>query len=108
MVICLLLSDVPAALVAQPNVSGFERLDPVTRTVALMALLGLILLGITLIACVMIGGRWVRNLARHAPPSRLPSNRSSRFPASKAAQVVDSASSDTLAAAPQTDETRTD
>ena len=41
-----------------------EQLDPPRRAMVLMALLGLVLLGITLVACIMIGGRWVRRLAR--------------------------------------------
>jgi len=40
-----------------------ERLDPPRRAVLLMALLGLVLTGVVLVACVMIGGRWVRRLA---------------------------------------------
>ena len=42
-----------------------ERLDPPRRAAVLMAILGLVLVGLTLVACVMIGGRWVRHLARH-------------------------------------------
>ena len=98
-----------AALIAQSEVSGFERLDPVTRTVVLMALLGLVLLGITLIACVMIGGHWVRRLARHSPTSRARSKLSLRSTPSKVATDGPHApTSDTLAAAKYTDETRTD
>jgi hypothetical protein len=41
-----------------------ERLDPPRRAAVLMAILGLVILGLTLVACVMIGGRWVRRLAR--------------------------------------------
>lgn len=46
-----------------------EQLDPPRRAAVLMAILGLVLLGIALVACVMIGGRWVRRLARdeHGP-----------------------------------------
>jgi hypothetical protein len=40
-----------------------ERLDPPRRAAVLMALLGLVLTGVVLVACVMIGGRWVRRLA---------------------------------------------
>jgi len=42
-----------------------ERLDPPRRAAVLMAILALVITGITLVACVMIGGRWVRRLARH-------------------------------------------
>ena len=41
-----------------------EQLDPPRRAMVLMALLALVLLGITLVACIMIGGRWVRRMAR--------------------------------------------
>lgn len=41
-----------------------ERLDPPKRAAVLMSILALVLLGLALIACIMIGGRWVRRLAR--------------------------------------------
>lgn len=41
-----------------------ERLDPPRRAAVLMAILGLVLTGLALVACVMIGGRWVRRMAR--------------------------------------------
>lgn len=47
-----------------------ERLDPPRRAAVLMALLGLTLVGMFLIAFVMIGGHWVRKLARHRPGPR--------------------------------------
>ncbi|MEX2093933.1 MAG: hypothetical protein WD971_14700 [Pirellulales bacterium] len=42
-----------------------ERLDPPRRAAVVMAILALVLTGLALVACVMIGGRWVRHLARH-------------------------------------------
>jgi hypothetical protein len=46
-----------------------ERLDPPRRAAVMMAILALVLTGIALVACVMIGGRWVRRMARdtHGP-----------------------------------------
>lgn len=44
-----------------------ERLDPPRRAAVIMALLGLTLIGLFLITFVMIGGHWVRRLARHRP-----------------------------------------
>jgi hypothetical protein len=46
-----------------------DRLDPPRRAAVLMAILALVLLGMAIVACVMIGGRWVRKLARdeHGP-----------------------------------------
>lgn len=51
-----------AAARAEPLI---ERLDPPRRAAVLMAILGLVLLGLALVACVMIGGRWMRRVARH-------------------------------------------
>ena len=36
----------------------------------LMAILGLVLLGLALVACVMIGGRWLRGVARDSSMAR--------------------------------------
>ncbi len=44
-----------------------ERLDPPRRAAVIMALLGITLIGLFLITFVMIGGHWVRRLARHRP-----------------------------------------
>ena len=35
-----------------------------------MAILGLVLLGLLLVAFIMIGGRWLRRIARERPPER--------------------------------------
>ena len=48
----------------------FERLDPPRRAAVVMALLGLTLVGLFLITFVMVGGHWVRKLARHRPGQR--------------------------------------
>lgn len=47
----------------------FEQLDPPRRAAVLMSILALLLLGMLLVACTMIAGRWVRRLARdqHGP-----------------------------------------
>jgi hypothetical protein len=42
----------------------WEALDPPRRASVVMALLGLVLLGVTLVACVMIGAHWVRRMSR--------------------------------------------
>lgn len=44
-----------------------NKLDPVLRTQVLMALLGLLLVGLLLVLIVLLGGRYVRRLARHRP-----------------------------------------
>jgi hypothetical protein len=44
-----------------------ERLDPPRRAAVVMALLGLVMTGLLLVVCAMLGGHWVRRLARHKP-----------------------------------------
>jgi hypothetical protein len=58
----LVVAAIDAVEPAEPLL---KQLDPPRRAAVLMAILGLVLLGIVLVACVMIGGRWVRHLARH-------------------------------------------
>jgi hypothetical protein len=53
--------------VSQPAESAeplLERLDPPRRAAVLMAILGLVLLGLLIVTCVMIAGRWTRRVAR--------------------------------------------
>jgi hypothetical protein len=69
--ICLI--DVGGAVffaVQQVGDAVFERLDPPRRAAVVMALLGLTLVGLFLITFVMVGGHWVRKLARHRPGRR--------------------------------------
>jgi hypothetical protein len=44
-----------------------ERLDPPRRAAVVMALLALTLVGLFLVILTMVGGHWVRRLARHRP-----------------------------------------
>ena len=60
-----------------------ERLDPPRRAVVIMALLGLVLVGLFLVTGIMLGGHWVRRLARHRPGMR---DRSKGDPAASANQ----------------------
>jgi hypothetical protein len=46
-----------------------ERLDPPRRAAVVMALLALTLIGLFLIVFAMVGGHWVRRLARDRPGS---------------------------------------
>jgi len=46
-----------------------ERLDPPRRAAVVMALLALVLTGLMLVACAMLGAHWVRRMARHRPTS---------------------------------------
>jgi hypothetical protein len=54
-------------LAKQSTEAVLERLDPPRRAAVLMALLGLVLVGLLLVACAMIGAHWVRRIARHRP-----------------------------------------
>jgi predicted PurR-regulated permease PerM len=51
-----------------------ERLDPPRRAAVVMALLAMVLLGLLLVTCIMIGARWVRRLARHHPTHQVAGN----------------------------------
>jgi hypothetical protein len=51
---------------------AIERLDPPRRAAVVMALLALVLTGLLLVTCVMLGAHWARRLARHRPPSGRP------------------------------------
>lgn len=47
-----------------------QRLEPSRRVAVTMALLGIVIVGIFLIAVVLLGGNWARRLARHKTGSR--------------------------------------
>jgi hypothetical protein len=69
----------PVVIVAQePAQPLLERLDPPRRAMVMMAIFGLVILGLALIAAVMMGGRWVRRMARHQPGARSSVRNSSR------------------------------
>ena len=95
-------------LAQQATLPAIERLDPPRRAAVLMALLGLVLLGITLVACVMIGGRWVRNASRRQPSaSRVQAtNSSATWRRELAKHLPEVATSDTVIEDRPTDETR--
>lgn len=59
-----------AVLAARAGDDVLNRLDPPRRAAVVMALLGLTLVGLFLVAFVMVGGHWVRRLARHRPGQR--------------------------------------
>jgi len=54
----------------QSSESVLERLDPPRRMAVLMALLGVLLVGLMLVMIVMVGAKWVRRLARHEAGQR--------------------------------------
>ena len=57
-------------LAEQPVDPVMEQLDPPRRAAVVMALLALVLTGLLLVTCVMLGAHWVRRLARHKPGGR--------------------------------------
>jgi hypothetical protein len=65
-----LFATVWNVLLAEQKDPVLERLDPPRRAAVIMALLALVLLGLVLVTCVMIGGHWVRRMARHKPNAR--------------------------------------
>jgi hypothetical protein len=68
------MQQVPAGLLLADEQarSLLERLDPPTRAAILMTILGVVLTGIVLCACVMIGAHWVRRMAREKPRASSP------------------------------------
>jgi len=61
----------PTLLLAEKAVEPvLERLDPPRRAIVVMALLGLVLTGLLLVTFAMLGGHWVRRLARQRPAGR--------------------------------------
>jgi hypothetical protein len=65
----LLFGASPGVLLAAEEAAEpvLERLDPPRRAAVVMALLALTLIGLFLVIFIMIGGHWVRRLARHRP-----------------------------------------
>ncbi len=59
----------PFILMAKDVGPALERMEPAKRVAVIMALLALTLIGIFLVIFIMVGGHWVRRLARHRPRS---------------------------------------
>lgn len=57
-------------LAEEPAGPVIERLDPLRRATVIMALLALVLTGLLLITCTMLGANWVRRMARYKPGER--------------------------------------
>ena len=65
------------ALAAPFAQQGAKKLPPPQQAMVLMALLGILLVGMFLIVAVLLGGHWVRRLGKHrrgpaVPPDRAP------------------------------------
>ena len=87
-----------------------ERLDPPRRAAVVMALLGLTLVGLFLITFIMVGGHWVRRLARHRPKPRqfgLNTANDNQLPEALQNIVPDLKSSDTILLDSSSKETKT-
>lgn len=52
---------------SEPAKSVLEQLSGPKRAAVVMALLGITLIGMFLVVFVMVGGHWVRRMARHRP-----------------------------------------
>jgi hypothetical protein len=87
-----------------------ERLDAPHRTAVFMALLGIVLAGIFLVACVVIGARWVRRLARQDERRRRTGQlrESQRLRQSLRGILPKTSTSDTVSIDAAGDETRVD
>jgi hypothetical protein len=65
-------------LLAQKDVDPvLQRIDPPRRAAIIMALLAITLIGMFLIIFILVGGHWVRRLARHRPGQRRRGDRDS-------------------------------
>jgi hypothetical protein len=56
-------------LAAEDTRPVLEQLDKPQRAAVIMALLALVLTGLVMVACTMLGANWVRRMARHRPGS---------------------------------------
>jgi hypothetical protein len=56
-------------LAAEDTRPVLEQLDAPKRAAVVMALLALVLTGLVMVACTMLGAHWVRRMARHRPSS---------------------------------------
>ncbi|MEO2047192.1 MAG: hypothetical protein ABGX16_11535 [Pirellulales bacterium] len=52
-------------LIVAIETQPLEKLPPPTRAALLMTLLGILLLGLFLVAAILLGGHWVRKLGKH-------------------------------------------
>lgn len=111
MVIAATALSIAATLlqVEQATEPLIQRLDPPRRAVVVMALLGLVLTGVVLVACVMIGGRWVRRLAgRGVRPTPTGKGAAEPWRSVLREALPDAKTSDTIHIDKTTDDTRAD
>lgn len=66
--ICVEMNRLPSLFAAiQDAQPVLEKLDPPRRAAVVMALLALTLIGLFSVVFIMVGGHWVRRMARHRP-----------------------------------------
>lgn len=87
--------------------SVLEQLDPQRRTAVVMALIGLCLLGVTMVVLTMLGARWARG-QRLSPRRELPGSSSLFRNKGRAIDAKPNATSETLPGLPAGDETSVD
>jgi hypothetical protein len=91
-----------------------EQLDPPRRAAVIMALLALVLIGLFLVTIAMLGGHWVRRLARHRPGAARVSARDEAARKNRQLQAAlqpilpDAKSSETVQIQNKTKDTRVD
>lgn len=108
----LVLSLAGNLLAAEATRPVLERLDPPRRAAVVMALLALVLTGLLMVACAMLGAHWVRRMARHRPASsrsvvtHTPGNQRVREALQEILPMLKSA--DTVHIDPSTKETKAD
>ena len=74
MVIAAVHDCLAAGLLAATKAPGpvLEQLDPKRRVAVIMTIIAIVVTGLILMTCTMLGARWVRGLARQKPrPPRL-------------------------------------
>lgn len=94
---------------AQAATPLIQKLDPTRRAAVLMALLGIVIVGLFIVALALLGGNWARRLARHSPTRRQTALRGFTKPIARAPEVTDpSSSSDTIRIERDKSQTKTD
>lgn len=65
MLLPTVLNKVSLFVAAASDAQPIQKLPPPTRAAVIMALLGLMLLGMFIVVTILLGGHWVRRLGKH-------------------------------------------
>jgi hypothetical protein len=100
-------------LAAEDTRPVLQQLKPEERAAVVMALLALVLTGLVMVACTMLGAHWVRRMARHRPASSRSSVAADRPGNQRVREALQEIlpmlkSGDTVHIDPSTKETRVD